>query len=56
MACDLNVAVRDGKLTRPDSCESCGGNSKVDGHHHDYSKPLDVMWLCKQCHIELHKV
>ena len=36
--------------------ESCFcGNIKVDGHHPDYSKPIDVIWLCRKHHVELHK-
>ncbi len=34
-------------------CEVCG-NTKVDGHHDDYSKPLEVRWLCKVHHLEAH--
>ena len=39
----LNHAIRDGLLTRKD-CEVCG--RKGQAHHDDYSRPLDVRWLC----------
>lgn len=47
--------LRDGKLTRPLQCECCGSECKPQAHHCDYSKPTDVMWLCKTCHVEWHK-
>jgi hypothetical protein len=47
-------AVRDGKLVRQ-PCEVCG-NPKSDGHHDDYSKPLEVRWLCRTHHMEHHRV
>lgn len=47
--------LRDGRITRPEICELCGGKCKPQAHHCDYSKPLDVMWLCKSCHVEWHK-
>jgi len=28
---------------------------KTDAHHEDYSRPLDVIWLCRQHHADLHK-
>jgi hypothetical protein len=34
-------------------CESCG-SPKSQMHHHDYSKPLDVEWFCRPCHMALH--
>jgi hypothetical protein len=58
----VEVAVRNGILVRPTSCESCGdsgsmadGRSKIQAHHCDYNKPLEVLWLCQRCHHEWHK-
>jgi len=49
-----NNAVRDGKLKkRP--CEVCGTWKRVHKHHADYSKPLDVQWLCPKHHTEAHR-
>lgn len=33
------------------SCASCG---RPHGHHPDYSRPLDVVWLCDKHHKEVH--
>lgn len=33
----------------------CGTDKNVHGHHHDYSKPLDVEWLCSTCHGIEHR-
>ena len=51
----LKNAIRAGKITRPDTCESCKEKKFVEGHHEDYSKPLEVDWLCIECHTELHR-
>jgi hypothetical protein len=45
-------AVKKGKLIRK-PCEVCGVE-RSQAHHHDYSKPLDVRWLCKKCHEAEH--
>lgn len=42
------------RMVRPETCSSCGQRRKVDGHHDDYSKPLDVTWLCRLCHGKRH--
>ena len=47
----VNNAVRDGRLKKPNYCSRCGrGDKVIHAHHHDYSKPLDVEWLCVICH------
>ncbi len=43
-------AIRNGKLIR-ENCFYCG-NPKSQIHHDDYSKPLDVRWVCFKCHRE----
>jgi hypothetical protein len=49
----VSYAVQKGKLVRQ-PCERCGTNENVVAHHEDYSKPLDVVWLCKYHHKERH--
>jgi len=45
-------AVRDGRLIKQ-PCEVCG-EKKAQAHHDDYSKPLDVRWLCRKHHLGVH--
>lgn len=51
-------AVRDGRLIKPLKCSRCGGippRRQLHGHHKDYSKPLEVQWICSGCHgLEHH--
>ena len=47
--------VRSGKIVRPNSCQVCGILGKPQAHHDNYSKPLEVMWLCAQCHNDRHR-
>lgn len=51
-----NNAVRSGKLQRPTLCEGCGLPKRLQKHHHDYTKPLAVVWLCKTCHAIADKI
>ena len=50
----LNNAVRRGKIHKPLYCSSCDSDKHLEAHHTDYSKPLEVLWLCRTCHVELH--
>jgi hypothetical protein len=46
-----NAAKTRGEIAVPESCEHCGASGKrLEMHHEDYSKPLDVIFLCKSCH------
>ena len=49
-------AIRTGVLKRSKFCEECGLIGKVEGHHEDYLKPLELNWLCKLCHSKKHRV
>lgn len=51
---EFRSALKQGKLFRPDRCSLCNREGKIEGHHHDYSKPLDVVWVCKECHNDIH--
>ena len=48
-------AIRNGKLQRPKRCEACGSTCTPEAHHWDYNRPLDVQWLCRSCHVRVHK-
>jgi hypothetical protein len=47
-------AIKQGKLI-PQPCQNCGATQNVEAHHHNYSRPLDVDWLCFTCHREEHE-
>lgn len=48
-------AIKTGKLEKPAGCVRCGDTYRVEAHHDDYTKPLDVMWLCTACHRVRHR-
>lgn len=49
----VSNAVRDGRLLK-NNCQHCG-DARAQGHHPDYGKPLEVIWLCNACHRRLHR-
>ena len=48
----VSYYIRTGKLKKQ-PCEKCE-STESQAHHDDYSKPLDVRWLCRKCHLEEH--
>lgn len=49
----VNNAVRSGRVKKQ-TCETCG-SQRTRAHHEDYSKPLDVRWLCPKHHKAAHR-
>lgn len=57
----VNNAIRDGKLKRAKVCEVCQkppmperGMRKLQAHHDDYDRPLEVRWVHPKCHDRIH--
>lgn len=42
--------VKAGNIIKPSQCEECGSDGRIEAAHFDYSRPLDVRWLCVPCH------
>jgi hypothetical protein len=52
----LRTAVATGRIIKPAICEWCGDDARyIDGHHADYSQPLEVEWVCRACHRAHHE-
>lgn len=48
-------ALRIGTLIRPQACRLCDDRTRrLHAHHEDYTKPLEVVWMCARCHREHH--
>ena len=50
----LSQAVKSGEIKR-EPCEICK-YPKADAHHDDYTKPLEIRHLCRQCHGDAHVI
>lgn len=51
-----NIAMqarRNGILIKQ-NCQFCG-DRYTEMHHQDYTKPLEVTWLCHKCHMRFHR-
>lgn len=52
----VQQAVREGRIVKPSACTECGIETPdLQGHHEDYSRRYDVMWLCSSCHGAKHR-
>ncbi len=51
----VSKAKRIGDLINPGKCNKCNSKENIQGHHINYSKPLDIIWLCQRCHFKEHK-
>ncbi len=51
----LYRAVKAGRIQRLPCVECKDPSVKADGHHNDYTKPLEVVWMCRSCHMRLHQ-
>jgi hypothetical protein len=47
----VHNAVRRGELKR----QKCWCGAEGQAHHEDYTKPYQIMWLCRKHHAELHR-
>lgn len=57
----VNNALRDGRIKKAKVCKFCGkpprperGYNRLQAHHHDYRRPLDVWWVHPKCHDAEH--
>lgn len=47
----VEAAIKAGVLSKPESCSKCGKTGcRIEAHHEDHTRPLDVTWLCVSCH------
>ena len=46
--------IANGSIKRK-PCSGCG-NKKAESHHPDYAKPLEIVWLCRACHLKEHGI
>ena len=44
------LAEQLGLLDRADRCTWCRRRTKLQRHHWDYDEPLNITYLCRDCH------
>lgn len=53
---NLSYHLKQGNIIKPDNCSFCNiEDDNLHGHHEDYTKYLDVNWVCSTCHGKLHR-
>lgn len=50
----LNAYLKRGKIKK-EACSVCG-DQNAQAHHEDYRKPLEIIWYCRPCHLDYHRV
>lgn len=51
----VKMALNSGLIKRHVICQTCGAQDReLEAHHHDYSEPLNISWLCIKCHSKWH--
>ena len=53
--CKAHNKARQIKIPKGYLCEKCKKNKATEKHHKDYSKPLEVDFLCNKCHNKIKK-
>lgn len=55
----IEKSLKSGTIVRPKTCELCGKPCKPEAHHpNGYDTPdkaLDIKWVCRDCHVSIHK-
>lgn len=52
----VNYRVKTGEIIKPKNCSKCMVVCKPEAHHPDHNKPLEIVWLCTNCHREIEKM
>ena len=47
--------LKNGEITRPEVCTRCSNKNNIQAHHPNYDMPEYIIWLCRKCHIKIHK-
>lgn len=51
----LHGALKRGEVKKPTRCQAKGcAKHKIEGHHPDYRRPIEVLWACRSHHRRLH--
>lgn len=51
---EYRKALHQKQLVPAKSCENCLEEGLTHGHHKDHRNPLEVVWLCRTCHNQVH--
>lgn len=52
----VNMRNRRGWFTKPKNCCLCGvAGKRLNSHHQDYSREIEVWWICYRCHYRVHR-